>query len=62
MRTLELWQTAGFSERAHRYFMRTQNNNSACLRVMNRGFPWWGGYRYNKYQPKMFNTTKYYGE
>ena len=45
-RTLTVEQTAGFSERAHRYFMGVQNDKALCLEVMNRNFPWWGCYRY----------------
>jgi len=45
-RKLQLWQTAGFSERSHNYFMKITNNNINCLNVMNRPFAWWGCYRY----------------
>jgi len=47
MRKLQLWQTAGFSERSHKYFMKIQNSNTKCLEVMNRNYPWWGSYRYS---------------
>jgi len=60
MRKLKLWQTAGFSERSHKYFMKVQNNNSECLKVMNRGFPWWGSYRYqsNPVFTNLFSVNK----
>lgn len=47
-RQLSLAQTAGFSVRNHKHYMKKSHSNTAMLKIMNRPFQWWQCYRYQQ--------------